>query len=285
LEPTARPVSRPTSFIFTLYGDFVHRRAGEVDDALALGSLVRLMGSFGISDAAVRQAVSRMSRQGWLLAERRGNRAYYRVTPRGQRRIEGLNPRIYGPIVEWDGRWRMLTYRIAESSRERRDGLRKDLTVLGWAPLSASTWISPSDALDDARDAAQANGAGAEIDLFSGTYHGPRSDRDLLQACWDLDRIAEAYRAFEDTYRPRMERERADRRLTEQMAFVERLWLVHDFRKFAYIDPGLPSTLLPAGWAGTSATALFGEYYGLLRTKSNVFFERTIGAWGASKKD
>jgi phenylacetic acid degradation operon negative regulatory protein len=275
LQPSARPVSRPSSFIFTLYGDFVHRHEDGADQALWLGSLVRLMGSFGLSEAAVRQAVSRMSRQGWLAPEKRENRAFYRVTPHGRRRIEGLNPRIYGPIIEWDGHWRMLTYRVAESARERRDRLRKDLTVLGWAPLSASTWISPSDALGDAREAAEVNGAGPEIDLFSGTYHGPRSDRELLEACWDLGRIAAAYEAFDAVYRARLEAERDDGDLSEQEAFVERMWLVHDFRKFAYVDPGLPSILLPAGWAGSSATALFREYYALLHAKSSAFFKRT----------
>jgi len=230
------------------------------------------MGCLHVSQAAVRQAVSRMARQGWLIPERRAKRAFYRVTAHGQRRIEGLSPRIYGPIVEWDGRWRMLTYRVSESGRKRRDRLRKDLTVLGWAPLSASTWISPSDALDDAREAAQANGAGGEIALFSALYQGPRSDRALLDACWDLAGIAAAYDAFEAAYRPRLEA--ASSGLDDEGAFVERMHLVHDFRKFTYIDPGLPSVLLPAAWSGSSAAALFRRYYAALKVRSDRFFER-----------
>ena len=41
------------------------------------------MAPFGVSAAAVRQAVSRLSRQGWLAARREGNRAFYSVTPVG----------------------------------------------------------------------------------------------------------------------------------------------------------------------------------------------------------
>ena len=65
LASDQRVVTRPNSFIYTLFGDFVHRdptAGGE----LWVGGLIRLMGEFGISEAAVRQAVSRMSRQGWL---------------------------------------------------------------------------------------------------------------------------------------------------------------------------------------------------------------------------
>ena len=86
LAPTPpRAVSRPNSFIFTLYGDMVHRL--EPDGTLWIGALIRIMASFGISSQAVRQAVSRMSRQGWLVARREGNRACYAVTLRGRRRI------------------------------------------------------------------------------------------------------------------------------------------------------------------------------------------------------
>ncbi len=270
-----RPVTRPNSFIFTLYGDFVHRTEGG-DAAIWIGSLARLMASFGISEPAVRQAVSRMSRQGWLEATRRGNRAFYTVTGRGRRRIELLSPRIYGPVVDWDGRWRMLTYSVAETKRERRDRLRKDLSVLGWAPLSASTWISPSDALDDARDAAEAAGVLAEIDLFVGEYRGPRSDRELLERCWDLGAIAAAYEEFVARYQPRLDLERAASTFDDEAAFIERMWLVHDFRKFAYVDPGLPSELLPAHWQGNVAAALFREYYAEIAAKSARFFEGVL---------
>ncbi len=275
-----RQVTRPNSFIFTLYGDMVHRHTP--DGSLWIGGLVRLMATFGLSDAAVRQAVSRMSRQGWLVASKRGNRAFYAVTERGRRRIEGLSPRIYGPIVEWDGRWRMLTYGVSEAQRDRRDRLRKDLAVLGWAPLSASTWISPSDSIEQARDVAQAADVLGDVDLFSGEYHGPLTDRALLEKCWDLEAIGAAYGAFIERYAPRLQDERTTAGFSEREAFVERLWLVHDYRKFTYIDPGLPSALLPAHWAGTRAAALFREYYAAIEAKSLHFFRSAANLGSAS---
>jgi phenylacetic acid degradation operon negative regulatory protein len=261
-----RGVTRPTSFIFTLYGDMVHGREG--DGSLWIGDLVRLMAPFGVSEPAVRQAVSRMAGQGWLVARREGNRAFYAVTDRGRRRIEELSPRIYGPVIEWDGRWRMLTYSVGEDRRERRDRLRKELAVLGWAPLSSSTWISPADALDAAREAAAGAGALDCVDLFDARYRGPLSDRQLLEKCWDLEAIARSYRAFVERYEPRLARERERPRLSDEDAFAERLWLVHDYRKFVYIDPGLPSELLPPHWPGTTAAALFRAYYAALESKS-----------------
>ncbi len=273
-----RAVERPTSFIFTLFGDVVERPAEGEARWLGLGALIKLMAAVGLSEAAVRQAVSRMARQGWLASERRGTRAFYSVTDRGRRRIEELSPRIYGPVVEWDGRWRLLAYTIAEARRETRDRLRKELGVLGWAPLAASTWISPADSLAAVREAADAAGAAGLVHLFTGEYAGPLSDRELLGACWDLDAIAAAYRTFIERYAERFERELELGVLGEEAAFVERLWLVHDFRKFAYVDPGLPSVLLPAHWPGTKAAALFREYYAAVGPKSRRFVRRCIEA-------
>jgi phenylacetic acid degradation operon negative regulatory protein len=275
----SRPVTRPNSFIYTLFGDFVHRDPSS-NGELWIGSLIRLMGEFGLSEQAVRQAVSRMSRQGWLAAGRHGSRAYYSLTVRGRKRVEAISPRIYGPVVEWDGRWRMLTYSVPESKRDGRDGLRKDLAVLGWAPLSASTWLSPHDALETARAAATSNGVLESIDLFTGEYRGPHTDRELLERCWDLPAIAQQYRGFISTYEGRLQTERATSHLRDDEAFVERMWLVHDYRKFTYVDPGLPSTLLPAHWPGTLAAALFREYYALISNKAEHHYRasRSPGA-------
>jgi phenylacetic acid degradation operon negative regulatory protein len=265
-----RPVTRPNSFIFTLYGDMVHRLAG--DGALWIGGLIRLMASFGVSPQAVRQAVSRMTRQGWLVARREGNLAFYLVTARGRRRIEELSPRIYGPVIEWDGRWRLLTYTVGETQRPARERLRKELAALGWAQLSSSTWISPSDALEAAREAAAATLPPGAVHLFESEYRGPLSDRALLERCWNVESIASAYREFISRYRPRFHLETSGEALSDEGAFVERLWLVHDYRKFAYLDPGLPSELLPAHWPGTAAAALFREYYAALDKKSQRYF-------------
>jgi phenylacetic acid degradation operon negative regulatory protein len=257
----------------------VARREG--DGWIWIGALIRLMASFGVSPQAVRQAVSRMSRQGWLSARRRANRGYYAVTERGRRRIEELSPRIYGPVIEWDGKWRLLTYAIGEAHRRRRERLRAELSALGWAQLAPSTWISPSDTLSAAREAARTTQTLEAIHLFTAEYGGPLSDRALLERCWNVDEIAGAYRDFIGRHEAPFARERERSDLSDEGALVARLWLVHDFRKFAYLDPGLPSELLPAHWPGTTAAALFREYYALLARKSQRHFEGCVTGDGA----
>jgi phenylacetic acid degradation operon negative regulatory protein len=274
VNPPERRATRPTSLIFSLYGDLVHASGPHAEPELWLGTLVELMAAFDLSEAAVRQAVSRMARQGWLRARRNGKRAYYAVTDRGRRRIEELSPRIYGPVIEWDGTWRLLAGTI--DGREARVRLRQELRVLGWAPLSPAVWISPTDSLRSAAEAAERYGASRDAHLFVGAYEGPLSDRELVERCWDLPAVGQAYEQFIATYRPQLERELRTGAAGYRAAFAERLWLVHDFRKFAYLDPGLPSELVPAHWPGTIAAGIFREYYALLAHKAQRFLTETV---------
>ena len=250
---SARIVTRPNSFIYTLMGDLVRYYGGEI----WIGSLARLMAEFGISESAVRQAISRMSRQGWMRGRKVGNRSYYAMTERGLERVESVSPRIYSPPqAEWDGHWRMVAYVIPESLRDARDRFRKDLTVVGFAPRGPSLWLSPRDVLDAARESAASHDVLEYTDFFIAQSRGPRSDRDVIATCWDTARIAAAYREFIAEYEPRWTRQHAHT-LDDAQAFVEREWLVHDYRKFIYVDPGLPLALLPADWPANPASQLF----------------------------
>lgn len=265
----SRDITRPTSFIYTLMGDVVRTYGGEI----WIGSLGRLMAEFGLSEAAVRQAVSRTSRQGWMTSRKVGARSYYAMTERGRERVDKVSPRIYEPPdATWDGRWRMLAYSIPEHKREGRDRLRKDLTVLGFAPLGISLWLSPREMLDAAREAARASDLEDCVDTFIGESRGPKGDRELVRSCWDLTRIARDYQDFIDTYEPRLAALRA-RRPTDAHAFVERAWVVHDYRRFIYLDPGLPLALMPPDWPAVRASRLFRDYYDAVTPQALGFFE------------
>lgn len=259
---------RAASLIFTLYGDFGGSSAGK----LPVAGLIALMAEFGIAEQTVRQALSRMAAQGWLERIRENGRALYALTERGAHRIAQIAPRIYEAAAEWDGCWRIVVYGLAERKRQLRDRLRKDLTLLGLAPLQPSIWISPRDVRAEVLELAKQPELSRAVQLFVGDYEGPSSDRELLERCWDVGKIVAAYRAFIASYEPRLEKERRSDTLTGRDAFVERLQLVQDFRKFLYIDPGLPSALLPAHWPGSVASGLFRQYYALIAPKAERFF-------------
>ena len=140
--------------------------------------------------------------------------------------------------------------RHRRGEREGRDRLRKELGVLGWAQLSASTWISPADTLDAAREAAaRSRQPSTPSTCSAASYRGPLDDRELSNAAGTSTRSPRRTASSSLATSRGWPRERERGGLADEDAFVERLWLVHDYRKFAYLDPG------PAERTGAGALA------------------------------
>ena len=79
------------SALFDLYGDHLRSRGAQAPVA----ALVRLLAPLGIAAPAVRTAVSRMARQGWLEPVRLPEGPGYALTPRAVRRLDEAAERIY----------------------------------------------------------------------------------------------------------------------------------------------------------------------------------------------
>src|SRR5262249_54052446 len=139
----------------------------------------------------VRRAGPRMVRQGWLAPVRLAGGPGYALTPRASRRLDEAAERIYRHgDPQWDGQWHVL---IVERVRDRarRDRVRAALHYLGYAPLGATTWISPRASVElDALLVAEELRADRFLASYDGDPHG------LLERAWDLDGLARAYRRW-----------------------------------------------------------------------------------------
>lgn len=261
------------SMIFTIYGDYIHHYGNKI----WTGSLIRLMKEFGYNEQSVRVAVSRMAKQGWLESEKQGNKSYYYLTPRGEARIKEAGKRIFKlKPDEWDGKWRMLMYTIPEENRHIRDELRKELLWSGFGSFSNGCWISPNDLAKEVRVLIEKYEIQSNVDLFLAEYMGLETNQKLVQKSWELDEVEEKYEAFIAEYSQKFivhQSMIAKGQLTDADCFVERAYLVHEYRKFLFIDPGLPLELLPEVWKGNHAALLFEQHYKLLTQSASQFFE------------
>jgi len=84
---------RVWSMIITVFGDLVQHRGGEISTA----RLGRLLGRVGVEQGALRTALSRLGRDGWVQSERSGRTSLYRLSPQGLNQFAPATTRIYAP--------------------------------------------------------------------------------------------------------------------------------------------------------------------------------------------
>jgi phenylacetic acid degradation operon negative regulatory protein len=262
---TAPPLN-PRSLLFTLYGDYV-RPLGQ--DGVRVGALVRLAGELGVGDNALRSALSRITREGWLLARRNGGAPRYGLSARGHELIEEGTRRIYGHRSAWDGRWLLVSYSLPEPRRGQRDRLRQGLSFLGLGSLGNGLFVTPHDLRAQVRDLIRRSGVEADVTMHHGTLEWPTDPAQVVARAWDLGHLGARYAAFLQSL---TEERRAAGAPTDRQAFERRFLLTHEFRRFPFDDPDLPDALLPSGWVGTAARAAFLDYNAELRDPAERFY-------------
>jgi phenylacetic acid degradation operon negative regulatory protein len=270
------------SALFDLYGDHLGPRGGQAPVA----ALVRLLEPLGIAAPAVRTAVSRMVRQGWLDPVALPAGPGYRLTARGRTRLEQAASRIYRVgTPSWDGRWHLLVVEHVPD-RQARDRVRSGLAFLGYGQLADATWVAPwaspevepllaadkvrAEAFTARHQPVASNGDALHDDAMDGD--GLDGD-GLVGRAWDLDALAQAYVDWLGTARTIVgDQDPPD----DRSAFATRSELVHEWRKFLFSDPGLPRELLPADWPGDRAAEFFTASAERMRPAADRFVDSCL---------
>jgi phenylacetic acid degradation operon negative regulatory protein len=253
--------------LFTVLGEFVLPSGG----AAWTSAFIDVLGRLGVEEKACRQALMRTAADGWLTADRAGRRASWRLTGSGVQLLTEGTQRIYGFAPargEWDGRWLMILVRTPESERPARHRLRTRLSWAGFGSPAPGIWLSPDARLqaEGERVLAEA-GLRDEAQIFLASHAGGGELAVLARQAWDLDRIELRYEQFIAEFD---DADDADplARITE---------LVHAWRRFPWLDPVLPAELLPAGWSGTRAAAVFERQHALWSAAAVAQWRRISG--------
>lgn len=252
------------SALFDLYGDYLRPRGGRAPVA----ALVRLLGPLGIAPPAVRTAVSRMVRQGWLHPMRLVSGPGYLLTPKAARRLDEAAARIYRTgRAGWDGRFDLILLRDPLAKRDQNR-----LAFLGYGALSEHAWVAPRPA-EEADTVLVAAGVGYERFSASHTAGSP-SAADVVGRAWDLPGLARSYEEFVTDLRPVVSAVTV--RSSDEEAYAARFRLVHAWRAFLFRDPQLPPSLLPPRWPGVSAAGFFDRHAARLRPAADRYVERCL---------
>lgn len=242
------------SLLLTMLGEFVHPAGGSVWTS----TVVEGLATTGITERNARQAIARLGDQGIAAAERHGRRTRWHLTDHGTRLLATGTERIYSfghRADTWDESWLLVICSIPETQRAVRHRFRTQLTFEGFGFLSPSIAVSPhADREKAAADILDELGLAGSALMFRSASGAHTSDESVLRTAWDLESLAAGYTEFIERF------DRDDLDDTDgRAAFGTTLQLVDDWRRFPFIDPELPSTLLPDEWVGTRAQHVFDE--------------------------
>jgi phenylacetic acid degradation operon negative regulatory protein len=258
------------SALFDLYGDHLRPRGGRAPVA----ALVRLLAPLGIAPPAVRTAVSRMVRQGWLHPLRLSTGPGYLLTPKAARRLDEAAARIYRTgRTEWDGTFDLVVLETP-AQRGERSKLAANLTFLGYGAIDNGSWVA-TRATDEVETLLQ--DAGIRYERFTAHHrHGLGGAVALVRRAWDLAEIGSAYDGFVHELTPVVTGPDADR--DDEAGYAARFRLVHAWRTFLFRDPQLPPALLPEGWPGTAAAEFFDHHASRLRPAADRYVDQCLDA-------
>jgi len=232
--------------LFTVLGEFVLPAGGSAWTSAFIQTFARL----GVEEKAIRQALARTGADGWIKPERNGRRTRWLLTRAGTRLLTEGTERIYafaGSQRDWDGSWLLVLARVPESDRSARHLLRTRLSWAGLGSPASGVWITThTERMTEVDDVLRQVGV-TDWQIFTGEHRGGGDLENLIAQAWDLPAIEKEYEEFIAEFSASSAQDPMIR-LTE---------LVHAWRRFPSLDPGLPARLLPARWSGVRAAQLF----------------------------
>jgi phenylacetic acid degradation operon negative regulatory protein len=190
---------------------------------------------FGISDATLRVALTRMVANGDLERTDGSYRLSPRMLDRQRRQDAALDP-----AGRWDGTWETVVVTSVGRSAADRAELRARLTELRLAELREGVWLRPTN-LTRPLPAWPAE----LITTFFGT---PSEDpHALARRLWDLDGWNLAGRHLLDD-------------IAAARSSAERLTVAAAVVRHLRTDPALPTDLLPRDWVAAELRAAYAAY-------------------------
>lgn len=259
------------SLLLTVLGEYVL----PLERGVWQETLVSALATLHYSQQAARQAVSRSTRDDWLQAERHGRRARMTLTASTRALLRTGADRIYsfGARRTWDGRWLMVIVRVPEKNREVRHQLRSSLAWAGLGSLGGGVWLTPHVDREQEIERTLAQEPLAGMVSFIAQFGGIGDPREIVASAWDLHQVREQYERF-------ISRFSRVRPATPEACFREQTLMVHTWRKFPFLDPELPASLLSGKWPRARAHELFVDRHNRWGAAARRFFRQLEGELG-----
>ena len=199
------------------------------------GELIALTADFGIKEATLRVALTRMVGAGDLIRSADGYRLSDRLLARQRRQDDAMRPRTRA----WRGEWLMVVVTSVGTDARSRASLRSTMHDKRFGELREGVWMRP-DNLDPDLDADVAD----RVRVLRARDDAPVQ---LAAELWDLPAWAETgHRLLGD--------------MTAAQNVPGRFAVAAAMVRHLLTDPMLPAELLPADWPGTRLRDAYHDF-------------------------
>lgn len=253
------------SLVVTIFGDAIAPRGG----VLRLGALQQITGHIGISNNALRTAMSRLASDGWLERQRIGRASFYRPSAMASRENEAASNIIYRFFPQnWNGNW---LFAVSTDSEGFSLATRAELHFANFAFQSRKLAIAP-----DFRNAGEGE---LKIDTVGMSVFEAHSldGNNIVELLGTLNFHHDCnvlYRQFSNSAGELAEKLEDCNEINGLDALLLRLLLLHQWRRIVLKDVHWPSELRPIDWPGFASQKLIQELYNRLLEPSEAWLSQ-----------
>jgi phenylacetic acid degradation operon negative regulatory protein len=219
---------RVWSIIVSLFGDLAQKEGAQISG----GALTRIITPMGIKPEAIRVALHRLRKDGWIESARAGRASVHFLTEFGRSQSAAVTPRIYqrNPPAPTD--WHLL---ISEDG-SGQDMLDDVLLLPNYIAVNRHTALGHGKSPENLEDLLAVEVSKISVPSWLKVRLFPQ---ELQTACSTLDVALQRISSPPATLG------------AEQIATLRTL-IVHHWRRIVLRHPGLPPLFHPTGWRGES---------------------------------
>lgn len=220
---------RVWSIIVSLFGDLAQKPGDQISGT----TLTRIITPMGIKPEAIRVALHRLRKDGWIESERSGRASVHYLTKFGRSQSAAVTPRIYARNPQVPESWHMLLAEDGSGQANGQGALEDALLLPQYISINRSTALGHGTVPTGLDDLFVAVVSDLEAPRWLQTRLFPD---DMVQAC---QLLLEALRKIAPP---------AD--ISAVQIATLRTLIVHHWRRIALRHPDLPDQFHPKGWAG-----------------------------------
>jgi phenylacetic acid degradation operon negative regulatory protein len=262
------------SLIITFFGDTVFPFGGTI----WLGSLVKFMEEFDISEKLTRTSIFRLTKEGWLSSKKFGRESYYSLSDLAIDRFIKAHYSVYAyDEQENDKDWIVIFTNMVEVTKEIE--LSKILKKEGFANPSKHVYIHPHYKMEYMQDILLQNKLQNEVLLIKGPIHMPMTKeviKDMARTYWDLKDVEERYQSFITKFRKVFTLKTPIDQFSPKQCFILRVLLIHEYRRALLFDPKLGNDIVPIDWLGKASSSLVESIYAYIHNNANIYAKENL---------